>query len=165
MKAQGRWEARKPFFFVNKKEAKKTLWRWVGAGFDATTPTSEVFCCFFFQKSSFFLSSLIARNRRSISGIQSRVKAQGRLEARKPFFFVNKKEAKKTLWRWVCAGFDATTPTSEVFCCFFSKKQFFLIFIDRAKPPFDIPDIAGARRLLGWAGDPALIIAPSGSAR
>ncbi|WP_460255227.1 hypothetical protein [Acidiphilium sp. MT5] len=94
------------------------------------------------------------------------------MEARKHFFFVNKKEAKKTLLRWVGAGFDATAPTEESFCCFFSKKQSFLIFIDGVKPPFDIPDVALARRMPGIArrmpgsvGDPALISAPSGLAR
>jgi hypothetical protein len=53
VKAQGRWEARKHFFFVNKKEAKKTLLRWVGAGFDATAPTEESFLLLFFKKAVF----------------------------------------------------------------------------------------------------------------
>ncbi|MBW4035580.1 MAG: hypothetical protein HIU90_08935 [Proteobacteria bacterium] len=39
------------------------------------------------------------------------------------FFFVNKKEAKKTLLIWARAGENARAPESESFLLLFSKKE------------------------------------------
>jgi hypothetical protein len=81
---------------------------------------------------------------------QPRVKAQGRLEERKHFFFVRTKKKQKKL----CSAGSVPVSTllhqlKKVFLrCFFSKKQFFLIFIDGAKPPSDIPDVALERDCL-----------------
>ncbi|WP_460253625.1 hypothetical protein [Acidiphilium sp. MT5] len=38
---------------MNKKEAKKTLLRWVGAGIDATAQTKGSFLLLFFKKAAF----------------------------------------------------------------------------------------------------------------
>jgi hypothetical protein len=48
----------KVFFFVNKKEAKKTLLIWVRAGFSARAPRSESFLLLFFKKEALPLPSV-----------------------------------------------------------------------------------------------------------
>jgi hypothetical protein len=44
------YRGRRVFFFVNKKEAKKTSVIWVRAGFDADDPVQKSFLLLFFKK-------------------------------------------------------------------------------------------------------------------